>query len=131
MNDTRLVNLSTVTELKEDEFLLKIYFCFRRNLGFMTKLNKDGSIPAAFKSWKPNYREPVKDSYIIKEYPREGWKVTSYRTGPQDWVKVRHPLDFVVEIYMKDFFNILLNHEIINGEIKGKFRWEAKKLIEG
>ena len=132
------IQLDTIQDLEENEFLLKVYEHrnpnypdYDHDLGFMTKLNKDGSIPKAFNNWKPNYREPVKESYLMKEFFRDGWRVDKYRTGKsQDWIKVKHPLGFIVEIYMSNFFEIMECTVIDNMELIGKFRWENKKLIK-
>jgi hypothetical protein len=122
-------------ELLEDEYLLKVYTHKCSNgdydLGFMTKFNKNGSIPVAFDNWKPDYRNVIKDAYIITEEFRSGWKVVDYRAGKsQDWVVVKHPLGFRIEIYMKNFFRLMEVCTITNGVIDGSFMWFENTLIK-
>ena len=126
----RKVDIEKIESLKENEYLLKV--CEDRSLGFMTKLNQDGSVPKAFLNWSPNYRNvSVKETFIFEETFREGWKVVTYRSGKsQDWVKVKHPLGFDVEIYMKNFFSIMGSTTIENKEIIGKFKWNKNQLIK-
>ena len=128
MKNAKKISLRDIKELKDDEYLLKIYdrssSAASYILGFMTKLNKDGTVPKAFERWQPNYRDTVKDTFIMTETFKPGWKVHSYRTGKsQDWVKLVHPDGFIIEVYMEDFFEILADTSIIDSEIMGSFKW--------
>ena len=144
MQRLRKVNIDNVTELEESEYLLKFFERTqygtddKTTIGFMSKLNKSGTMPKAFRSWQGytyngnEYKLLDLDTYIFNEYPRSGWKVGTYRTGDsQSWVQMLHPLNFCVEIYMFEFFKLLKTINIIDGELQGKFRWENKKLIGG
>ena len=132
------INLKSVTELKENEYLLKVYEWSNPNysdeeyvLGFMARLNQNGTIPKAFDNWQPDYRNTIQEVYIFEETFRSGWKVAKYRTGKsQDWVVMEHPLGFRVEIYMINFFELMECTNILNMELEGKFKWEDKKLIK-
>jgi len=120
-------------KLKENEYLLKV-----RNhqddvpTGFMTKFNKDGSMPVAFKDWGKSYYDTQETTtYFFEEKYLSGWKIYSYRIGKsQSWATMEHPLGFTVEIYLEDFWDIITTHNIDNCEIDGVFKWEGKKLIE-
>jgi len=117
------INQNDVKELKEDEYLLKI----NHDFGFLTKLNKDDSIPKAFTGWGNS----TDDVYIFTESFNSGWKIKSYRTGKsQNWVVLTHPAGFNLEIYMKSFFSLIKNNDIINGELIGEFKWSEKTLIK-
>lgn len=130
-------------ELKENEYLLKI-----RDLtggkhigenykptGYITKYNKDGSVPVNFKNWR-QYRydyndESNLDIYIHTEEYREGWKIYGYRTGKsQNWAVLLHPDGFTLEIYLEDFFDVIKNTTIINGQLMDMFKWGDKKLVK-
>lgn len=108
------------TELSPDEYLLKIH----NNTGFLTKYNKNGTIPESFKTWH-------KDSEIkihTEEF-KKGWKFISYRIGvSQYWATLQHPNGFSVEIYLEDLMNIVDKYTIVKGEIIGEFKWSNKKL---
>jgi len=125
--------------LKENEFLLKIRVnpC-KTNTGFMTKLNKDGSIPKAFKEWSvdkywtPN-SEHDKDFSIFKveERFRNKWKIEGFRYGKsQNWAILVHPDCFTLEIYLDDFLKIIKENIIEKGVIIGEFKWDNNKLIK-
>lgn len=121
-------------KLEENQYLLKIRpNGDRSKTGFLTKFNKDGSIPKAFKDWKYWY-DPNKDPlpiYLFEETFRKGWKLQAWRFGmSQNWATVIHPEGFTVEIYLQDFLQIVQNNTIKNGEIIGEFKWEANKLIK-
>lgn len=126
-------------ELKEDEYLLKIV----RNVwndgsgkGFMTKFNKDGTVPVSFKNWPvrryfgnspADWDHPV---YIHKEEFAEGWRIMSWRFGQsQNWASLVHPKGFTVEIYLTQLLEIVKSHTVIKGEIQGEFMWQDHKLI--
>jgi len=122
-------------KLKDSEYLLKV----RDHqddvpTGFMTKFNKDGSMPVSFRNWGRSWYDenPEPETvYIFKEEFKRGWKVYSYRIGKsQSWAIMEHPLGFTVEIYLEDFWEIITTHNIDNCEIDGIFKWEGKRLIE-
>jgi len=123
--------------LKENEYLLKIDVDNIVNdvpIGFMTRYNQNGTIPVAFKEWGHHYytkgTTPLK-VYVFEEVFNSGWKVLGWRWGTsQNWAVLEHPLHFGVEIYLLDFLSILKNTTIINGEIIGEYKWEARKLIK-
>lgn len=123
------------TKLGENQYLLKIKPSdkYTSETGFLTKFNKDGSIPKAFKEWRGS-RYTVKEElpiYIFEETFRKGWKLDKWRFGmSQNWATVIHPEGFTVEIYLQDFLNIAKNNTIKKGEIIGEFKWEANKLIK-
>jgi hypothetical protein len=124
-------------ELKEGEYLLKIrppQACWQNEIslptGFMTKFNKDGSVPVNFKSWGHRYGEDVLPILVFKETFREGWKLRSWRFGKsQQWASLVHPDGFTVEIYLSQFLDIVKEFTIIKGEIQGEFKWEDNRLI--
>jgi len=129
-------------ELKEDEYLLKI----RKadiSTGFMTKFNKNGTIPKAFNEWGMGGQyEKTLDGYeyipyddlpiyVIKEEFRSGWKLDDWRFGKSmNWASLIHPEGFTLEIYLQEFLNIVKENIINNGEIMGEFKWEYSKLIK-
>lgn len=124
-------------ELKDDEYLLKVHtHKFESGgipTGFLTKFNKDGSMPVAFKNW-PGYYQKLGDTElpvtIHSETFKEGWKVFSWRFGQsQNWARMIHPNGFTLEIYLTNFLDLMLSNVIMNGKIQGKFKWEANKLI--
>ena len=124
-------------ELKENEYLLKIrkgrecYDMVEPDTGFMTKLNKDGSIPAAFKKWGHWGDKPELPTLVIEETFRSGWKLDDWRFGMSlNWASLIHPEGFTVEVYLSEFLDIVKENTIVNGEIKGKFKWEYSKLVK-
>jgi len=120
-------------ELLENEFLLKVR---DDGVGFLTKFNKDGSMPVAFKNWKsgryPTY--PTFADIMIEieiEFPRVGWTLVSWRIGKsQEWAVMRHPNGYIVEIYLSNFLEIIKTNTLINGEIEGLWQWKNNKLIK-
>lgn len=127
--------------LEEDEYLLKIQDfskakqwvnCYKHAppSGFMTKFNKDGSIPVAFDNWGKIEYENV-PIYIIKEEFRSGWKLSSWRFGmSRNWAVLIHPKGFTLEIHLQNFLDIVKENTIINGELQGEFKWAPTKLIK-
>ena len=116
-------------KLKEDEMLLKVR---KDNFGFLTGLNKDGSVPKAFESWKNGWYHNATEieTQIIKEYPREGWEIIDWRGGTsQTWVIVKHPVGFFLEIRMDNFMNDVLPFVAEGKKITGKWKW-VKNYIE-
>ena len=127
-------------KLDDNEYLLKIrkdstYYEESPNTGFLTKFNKNGSIPIAFDEWGKGYHSyksavecPI---YIFKEIPRKGWKLHHWRFGKsQNWAAVLHPKGFILEIYLSQLLDIVKENTIINGEIQGEFYWKENKLIK-
>jgi len=43
---------------------------------------------------------------------------------------VIHPLGFTLEIYLKQFLEIVQENDILKGEIVGEFKWENNMLIK-
>jgi len=135
-------------ELKEDEYLLKIRQDSEANndainSGFLTKFNKNGSMPAAFKEWgitgystKLNGEHYWKQTempeiHVFKEIFRSGWKLDSWRFGlSRNWASLVHPKGFTVEIHLENFLDIVKENTIINGEIQGEFKWVYSNLIK-
>ena len=123
------------TKLGENQYLLKIrmdnYNDFET--GFLTKFNKDGSMPKAFVNWGVAYynKEGIEPIYIFEETFRKGWKLLDWRFGmSQNWATLIHPEGFTLEIYLDDFLEIAQNNTIKKGEIIGEFKWKANKLIK-
>ena len=101
--------------LMENQYLLKV----DGQMGFMVKLNKDGSIPKAFKDWgrygSANLSEQV---YLIDEEFRSGWTFKDLRTGMSTaWLQIKHPLGFILEINGKAFSKICSTISMNNGII--------------
>lgn len=113
--------------LMDNEYLLKI----RKsdNMGFLAKLTKKLELPKAFDEWGN------KDIKIIEEDFRAGWKVNitgdkydRYRIGlSQQWCKLIHPLGFILEVHLDNFFVDILPH-IENGNIKGEWKWIGNRI---
>ena len=114
--------------LKEDEYLLKV----DDTTGFITKLNKNGTIPVAFKDWRNYYNHKANlDTYLHKENFSPNWHIVSCRFGEsQNWAIMMHPIGFTLEIYINNFMELIKHTTIINGELQGEFKWENKKLLK-
>ena len=127
-------------KLQENEYLLKIRLNTGHRdyqvpkTGFMTKFNKDGSMPVAFKNWDANrwsVEKPEIPIYVHTEDFKEGWKLYSCRFGQsQNWAALIHPDGFTVEVYLEHFLGIIETNTLVNGEIKGKFKWKDYELIK-
>ena len=118
-------------KLEDNEYLLKI----RQSdmFGFITKYNKNGTIPKAFEEWSDYImgigRVNIPIQLHIEEF-RSGWKFISYRIGEsQSWATVQHPFGFKLEIYLSNLLDIVQKNTLVKGEIIGKYKWENKKLI--
>ena len=117
-----------VYNLREQDMLLK-----QRSdgTGFLTRLNKDKTVPKAFQDWGEGYYKnhtslPIK---VIEEIPRAGWKIVGWRGGKsQTWVKVKHPLNFILEIRMDNFMNDVLQHVTDGQIVKGKWKWTKNEI---
>jgi len=104
-------------KLAENEYFVKK----RYQIGFMTKKNKDGSIPKAFENWGED------EVYLLLEEFRNGWRVVGERNGQSaSWIKLKHPEGFTIEIKGSHFIGILSEITIENGLILNKCYFEAK-----
>ena len=79
--DLKTVNIEDIengnTSLIENQYLLKV----DGQMGFMVKLNKDGTIPKAFKDWgRYGSTDLCKMVYLITEEFRSGWTFKELRT---------------------------------------------------
>lgn len=116
-------------ELKENEYLFKN----RGGTGFLSKLNKNGTIPKNFDNWNVGYGTNITKLpiYVFEETYRSGWKLSSWRFGEsQNWAEVICPEGFSLEIYLQQFLSIIQNNTIVNGEIIGEFMWKENQLIK-
>lgn len=117
--DLKTVNIEDIetgiTILMENQYLLKV----DGEMGFMVKLNKDGSIPKAFKDWgKYGSVNLAEEVYIINEEFRSGWTFKDLRTGMSTaWLQIKHPLGFILEINGKAFSKICSTISMSNGVI--------------
>ena len=123
------------TKLGENQYLLKIRPAdkYTSETGFLTKFNKDGSLPKAFKEWGIRRYPPTEELpiYIFEETFRKGWKLEKWRFGmSQNWATLLHPEGFTVEIHLSYFLSIVKENTIKKGEIVGEFKWEGHKLIK-
>lgn len=117
--DLRNVNIEDIENgivvLGLNEYLLKV----DGQIGFMVKLNKDGTVPKTFKDWgrygSVNLSEQV---YLIDEEFRTGWTFKDLRTGMSTaWLQIKHPLGFILEINGKAFKQICSAISMDNGII--------------
>lgn len=124
-------------KLKENEFLLKIESAGRSRsgvrTGFLTKMTQAGRMPTSFANWGNNSysnvsKEPM-PIYVVEETYRTGWKLLDSRIGQsQQWIVMRHPDKYTVEIYLDDFVELVKSNQLINGELIGEFKWENHTL---
>lgn len=114
-------------KLKYNEYLCKIA---EDGIGFITKYNKDGSVPKSFDTWRETYHNKKKlPTFIHSEDFKQGWEVVGYRTGKsQDWAEVKNPAGFILEIYLKNFFDIIEDVSVINKVFQHNLKWENKRL---
>jgi len=123
--------------LGDDEYLLRLEDVYAVRDGmqsiksaYLTKYTLKGEIPKNFLKWR-NWNKDTVDILIHTEKFSAGWKVFNARYGEsQNWMVLKHPANFYVEIYMHDFLNILKTHTIVNGEIIGEFKWKNNYLIK-
>lgn len=85
----------------------------------MVRLNKDGSVPVAFKDWASyGSFNRAKAVYLIDEEFRSGWSFKDLRTGMSTaWLQIKHPLGFILEINGKAFSKICSSISMDNGII--------------
>lgn len=130
--------------LAENEYLL------RRSggVGFLSKLNKDGSVNKNFLKWKAgstwvpdkfhrhggSYKPPTQDNLNILIHVEDfasGWKFVGFRGGEsQDWAILKHPEGFLLEVHIKTLVDMIGGITIKNGVLKGKYKWSYSKLIK-
>jgi hypothetical protein len=131
-----LIEYTPGYKLKDDELLLKIWKTqtikdFSK--GFITKLNKDGSVPVAFLAWGTPWGKSDADAlttWVFTETYRSGWKILGWRFGKsQNWATMKHPEGFTVEVYMRDLLEVIFQDTIDYGTLSGKYKWENHKLI--
>lgn len=95
--------------------------------GYLTKCNKDGSLPKLFNEW--GYQL---DMFLFQEKYRFGWKINDSRNarmGGVSWIELIHPEGFTVEIRATDFVDILKTIKTDNGLILNKCFYEAKSKV--
>lgn len=113
--------------LNEDEYLFKFITKGTTTIGFLSKLNKDGSIPSNFLNW-PRYGKEKDDIYKFVETYRSGWMWNGCRFGTsQIWAIMLHPLGFTVEITYENLFEICKTTTMVNRI----FDCELKYVREG
>jgi hypothetical protein len=130
----------TYGPLLEDQWLLKLREGSPKT-GFLSKLTQKGELPVKFKDWGV-YRSwdpatgyyasgenlPV---YVWEETYRSGWKLKKWRIGKsQEWAVMQHPEGFILEIYLTNFLDIVLNETVDQGMIVGEFKWKDNKLYK-
>lgn len=121
--------------LQENEYLAKFsdithmdQFC----IGFLSKYTLKGEIPKTFLSWR-NYMNDSgpKEIFIHTEEFKSGWKFLRVRFGEsQNWAVLVHPKNFLLEVYMNDFIELLKTTTMINCELQGNFKWKDKRLVK-
>lgn len=124
--------------LKDNEYLLKIRPKDNRwtthDTGFLTKYNKNGSMPKSFLDWGRTYGRTVNSLPEITLHVEDfnkGWKIVSWRFGEsQNWATMLHPDGFTVEIYLQNLLELINTNTIKKGVLVGEFKWEDKKLIK-
>ncbi len=122
-------------ELGKDQYLLKVATIPHesredyKKIGFLTKLNKDGSIPVAFQEWRS--RGLVTEPKVVTEEFAYGWKLLGYRRGASvDWAVLIHPRGFTVEVKLAGFIELIKTVETDCGVLIGAFKWSKDGLIE-
>jgi hypothetical protein len=121
----------TGQDLAEDEWLLKVR---DDGVGFMTKLTQKKELPKAFESWSSYNSSAPMEIKVLKEDFDLGWKLNDgesyevYRIGKsQSWVKLVHPLGFVLEIRIANFFADVA-HSMNNGILLGEYKWVGNSV---
>lgn len=138
MKNLTLFTLEGSEPLKDNQWLVKVR---DDNMGFLVKLTKKNEYPKAFLEWTRRYdwesektiecKLPV---YIVNEDFQSGWRLNEgskydmYRIGKsQQWVKVQHPLGFVLEIHMDNFFLDVVPF-LDDGAIMGEYKWIGNRI---
>jgi hypothetical protein len=124
----------TGQDLKDFQWLLKVR---DDNVGFLTKLTLKGELPKPFDEWGCNYYTGNKLDIEVKVIDEEfsaDWKLPvgdsykMYRLGKsQSWVKVIHPLGFVLEVRIQNFFEKIVPF-LSDGKLTGKYKWIGNEL---
>ncbi len=127
VDDIREIDIDDIKKIKklnDDEFLLKVH----GDVGFMVRLNKNGSLPMSFENWRGNWRVSSKiRTFIIEEKYRSGWKFRSLRHGTSTaWVILEHPYGFTIEINPTAFDEIAPIITMVNGVIITPCYYQAK-----
>ena len=144
-------------KLAENEWLLKIRptdetvnILYRKPpTGFYAKLAKDGTLQKSFDDWGDDFEYDYSQSdlyhlnatrkvfkklpiYVVEEKFRSGWKLHEWRFGQsQNWASLIHPDGYTLEVYLKDFLEIIKKHTLVNGELKyDLFKWDKHKLVK-
>lgn len=115
--------------LAEDEYLLKIqkHPHHYNDVGFLAKLNKDGSVPIRFEAWpRYSYSSSPTPVFVVKETFQEGWRIEGCRFGEsQNWAIMLHPDGYTLEIHMIEFIKIIQTITVKDGNLIGKFKWSG------
>jgi hypothetical protein len=120
--------------LEEDQYLLKIHPNYwKEDIGYLTKMNKNGTVPKAFKNWNWSEYNPSPSpiqTFVFDEYFRPGWQIVKHREGAsQTWCVVRHPEGFLLEIYLVNLFELLSKDVLVKGALGGEYKWKNNRLI--
>lgn len=115
--------------LQENEYLAKFsdINASQPCYGFLSKYTLKGEIPKNFLSWRNFSRE----IFIHQEVFKCGWKFLRARFGEsQNWAVLVHPDNFLIEVYMENFIELLKTTTMVNCELIGNFMWKDKKLVK-
>jgi len=113
--------LKKISGLKETEFLLKVRPNHNADMtGFMSKLNKNGTIPHAFSDWGQYWSATSGNqhskTYLLEEKYRRNWKFRGLRHGQSTaWAVLLHPYGFTIEINANSFAKVIDEITMING----------------
>ena len=112
-----------------DDYVLGVnQFFYRKRIGvegYMTKANKDGSLPKNFQNVPGN-----SVIYTMTEDFRAGWKFSKIEnTQNSAWLRLRHPLGFEVKVHTRELLNIMDSSEIVNREIMRHCKYDPKAKI--
>jgi hypothetical protein len=125
-------------KLEKDEFLLKIRGIEDNGTptGFFVQLNKNGTVPKAFKDWGSygsNYDNILNlDTFLVKAEFCSGWKLKDVSHGMSTtWIIVEHPFGFELEVAGRNLTKLLMNLTIVKGVIQEECMFEPsnKNLI--
>jgi len=111
-----------IKKLDTHEYMLQV----SGKMGFMAKLNKNGSIPFSFDGWHRGSSK-ITYYYIIEEKYRRDWKLKDLRHGTStSWVRLEHPYGFELEINAVAFKEIASKITIVNGRFVTPCYFQAK-----